>query len=84
MELQTLLVMIGVLVLAVAIWSWRRSARRARLGRTPVLIGEAMAKRGISPADAEAAGLEGDLGKAVQLCAQCSDLVRPRSARTRR
>lgn len=73
MELQTVLVLIAVLLVIVAIWSWRRAVRRARLAATPVLVGAAMAKRGISPANAETAGREGDLGKAVQLCAQCID-----------
>jgi hypothetical protein len=73
MELQFVLVLAAVVVVVVIVWSWRRRVRRAQLAATPVLIGAAMAKRGISPADAEAAGREAELVQAVQLCAQCID-----------
>lgn len=72
MDLQSVTVLAAVVVVVI-FWSWRRRVRRAKLASTPVLIGAAMAKRGISPADAEAAGREGDLGQAVQLCAKCID-----------
>jgi hypothetical protein len=53
------------------LWTRHRALRRAQLSATPLLIGEAMNKRGVCPADAEAAGLEEELGAAVALCAGC-------------
>lgn len=62
-----------VATVGLALWlsSRQRAQRRAVLSATPLLIGEAMNKRGVCPADAEAAGLEGDLAQAVALCADC-------------
>lgn len=43
-----------------------------RITRTGVLIGEAMKRRGITPADAEVAGLEPEVFAAQQRCATCA------------
>ncbi len=53
--------------------------RRRRLAGTQVLIGEAMKQLGITPADAEAAGLEPALLAAMQRCAGCADTDECRS-----
>lgn len=63
------------LLLAIAaggIWLLRYRYRRAVLAHTPLLIGEAMAKRGVFPAAAEAAGMESEVAAAVARCEACS------------
>ena len=54
------------------IWLLRYRYRRSVLAHTPLLIGEAMAKRGVFPADAEAAGVESGIAAAVARCEACS------------
>lgn len=54
------------------IWLLRYRYRRAVLAHTPLLIGEAMAKRGVFPADAEAAGMESEVAAAVARCEACA------------
>ncbi len=69
-ELIALAIAAGALVVAVvALARWRRAVR---IMRTKVLIGEAMKRRGITPADAEAAGLESEVLVAGQRCAKCA------------
>lgn len=63
------LAVVALLVAAVALLRWRRAAR---IMGTRVLIGEAMKRRGISPADAEAAGLEAEVLVAGSRCATCA------------
>lgn len=58
----------GVVAAAAATLRWRRAVR---IRQTGVLIGEAMKRRGITPADAEAAGLEPEAFAAQLRCATC-------------
>jgi len=65
-------------VLAVAIasaglllWLAARTRRRNAIVRSAVLIGSAMDRHGITPADAEAAGLADGLFAAAKRCAEC-------------
>ncbi len=60
---------VALVVAVVALLRWRQAVR---IMRTRVLIGEAMKRRGITPADAEAAGLEPEVLVAGQRCAVCS------------
>lgn len=60
----------ALLVAIVALMRWRRAAR---IMSTKVLIGEAMQRRGITPADAEAAGLEAEVLLAGKRCASCTE-----------
>jgi hypothetical protein len=53
-----------------ALVCWRRATR---IQDTAVLIGEAMQRRGITPADAAAAGLEPEVFAARRRCAACTD-----------
>lgn len=48
-----------------------RRHRLERVRRTRILAGEAMRRRGITPADAEAAGREHEVFAAVRNCAAC-------------
>ncbi len=56
---------------AATIWWGRGRIRRIDLGRMPVLIGQAMARLGITPADAEAAGLDRAVLVAGERCRDC-------------
>jgi len=60
----------ALLVAIVALLRWRRATR---IMGTRVLIGEAMKRRGITPADAEAAGLEAEVLLAGKRCASCAE-----------
>jgi hypothetical protein len=62
------LLLVGAAVVVYVIVRWRRMVR---VMRTRVLIGEAMQRHGLTPADAEAAGLEGELAIARRRCAEC-------------
>lgn len=75
MDTATLFLLSAILIAALAATAWRahRRRRRAILERTPLLIGEAMAKRGVYPADAEAAGLESEVAVAVRRCETCAN-----------
>lgn len=69
-EFAGLFVAVAALVVsAVALLRWRQATR---IMGTRVLIGEAMRRRGISPADAEAAGLEAEILVAGNRCATCA------------
>jgi hypothetical protein len=59
----------AVAVAGFALVRWRRAAR---IMGTRILIGEAMRRRGITPADAAAAGLEAEVFAAGGRCAQCA------------
>ncbi len=59
----------ALLVAGYALLRWRRAIR---IMGTPVLIAEAMKRRGITPGDAEAAGLDADLLAAEARCAGCT------------
>ena len=48
-----------------------RHHRMQRLRRTKILAGEAMQRRGITPADAAAAGVEHQVFAAVRRCETC-------------
>jgi hypothetical protein len=56
---------------AATIWWGRGRIRRLELERMPVLIGEAMMRLGITPADAEAAGLDRAVAAAGERCRDC-------------
>jgi hypothetical protein len=72
---------LAVLVLGgAALLRWYRSARIRGLG---ALIGEAMRRRGITPADAEAAGLANEMTAAVQRCGACTSAAGCRVAMSR-
>lgn len=76
MELQTTTLAGGTLALivgAVAVRALRLRFRRARLEASNLLIGDAMDKLHLTPANAGAAGAENELRRAVQLCAQCTE-----------
>jgi hypothetical protein len=66
----TLAILVTALLLAIVALMRRR--RAARIRGTRVLIGEAMMRRGITPADAEAAGLEPEVAFAGKRCAVCA------------
>lgn len=59
----------GIAGLLLALSAWRR---RLRIMGTTRPIGEAMRHRGITPADAEAAGLDCETAVAARRCASCS------------
>lgn len=65
------MIAVPVLVLAMGRIALERS-RLARLHKTPVPIGAAMNLYGIAPADAEAAGLEGEIQDAICRCMACT------------
>lgn len=65
-----LLVLFGLLGLG-TIWWGRGRIRRIEYGRMPVLIGEAMSRLGLTPADAESAGLDRAVVKAGESCRSC-------------
>jgi hypothetical protein len=48
-----------------------RHHRLERIRRTKILVGEAMRRRGITPADAAAAGVEHEVFAAVRRCETC-------------
>lgn len=48
-----------------------RHHRAGRIQRTKILAGEAMRRRGITPADAAAAGVEHEVFAAVRRCESC-------------
>lgn len=48
-----------------------RHHRAGRIQRTRILAGEAMRRRGITPADAAAAGVEHEVFAAVRRCEAC-------------
>jgi len=58
-------------VVAVVVYAIARRRRAARIMATPVLIGEAMERRGITPADVAAAGPDSDVFAASRHCASC-------------
>lgn len=73
MESQQIFILLGAVVVAavcVYLIVWR--CRVARIRGTKVLIGEAMIRRGITPADAEAAGRGTEIFNAAQRCAVCA------------
>jgi hypothetical protein len=70
---ETFYLSIAVTALLVAIVALMRWRRAARIMSTKVLIGEAMKRRGITPADAEAAGLEAEVLAAGKRCASCAE-----------
>ena len=67
-----LLLLLMAIALLLAVYAVARRHRVARIQGTPVLIGEAMKRRGITPADVGAAGLEAELVAAKARCASCT------------
>jgi hypothetical protein len=63
---------LSLAALAVALFALVRWRRVARITGARVLIGEAMRRRDIMPADAEAARLEPELFAAQQRCVECA------------
>jgi hypothetical protein len=59
-------------IVAVAAYVIARRRRAARILGTRVLIGEAMARKGITPADAAAAGPDSEVFAASRRCASCA------------
>lgn len=70
--LSTFLLVALLALAAGGIWLLRFRYRRAILAHVPLLIGEAMAKRGVYPADAESAGMESEVAAAVARCEACN------------
>jgi len=68
-SLGTLLLL--VLLGGVIFFFVHRHHRLERIRRTKVLVGEAMRRRGITPADAAAAGVEHEVFAAVRRCETC-------------
>jgi len=67
---------LGTLILLFAVggglfFFLHRHHRMQRLRRTKILAGEAMQRRGITPADAAAAGVEHQVFAAVRRCETC-------------
>ena len=77
--MSPLLIIAALAIIAIVAAFWLLERRRRRLAGTQVLIGEAMKRLGITPADAEAAGLEPALLAATQRCAGCTDTAQCRS-----
>lgn len=71
-SLDTFYLTVAVAALLVAGYALLRWRRAIRIMGTPVLIGEALKRRGITPADAEAAGLDAELLAAEARCAGCT------------
>ena len=71
-SLSTFLIVALLALAAGGVWLLRFRHRRAVLAHVPLLIGEAMAKRGVYPADAETAGMESEVAAAVQRCEACA------------
>lgn len=75
----SIFLIVALLALAAAgAWLLRFRYRRAILAHVPLLVGEAMAKRGVYPADSESAGMEGEIAAAVQRCETCAATERCR------
>lgn len=75
--LLTILAGWAFVVLLFAVLAWRR-VRRIR--GASVLIGEAMQTQGISPADAESAGVQDETLAAARRCAACTAQAECRSS----
>ena len=71
MDTTILLAVAAVSALVAAIAALHAVRRTRRILDTKLLIGEAMRRRGVTPADAEAAGLEADMYVARERCADC-------------
>lgn len=71
MDTTILLTIAAMSALLAAIAAMLAVRRTARILETRLLIGEAMQRRGVTPADAEAAGLEGEMYAARERCANC-------------
>ncbi len=69
-SLGTLLLLFGLG--GVIFFFVHRHHRLERVRRTKVLVGEAMRRRGITPADAADAGVEHEVFAAVRRCEACS------------
>ena len=65
-----MLVLFGLMAMA-TIWWGRGRIRRLAFERMPVLIGEAMARLGLTPADAESAGLDRVVSAVGERCRSC-------------
>lgn len=75
----TLVLGIVVALAVMLFWLAARARRRAAVMASSVLIGRAMDRRGITPADAEAAGLESEIAAAGTRCAECANAALCRS-----
>ena len=71
MDTTLLLTIAAVSALLAAIAAMLAVRRTARILETKLLIGEAMLRRGITPADAETAGLESEMYAARERCSNC-------------
>jgi hypothetical protein len=63
--------LVALASLAVAAFALVRWRRAVRIMGTRILIGEAMRRRGITPADAQTVGLEAEVLAAQGRCANC-------------
>ena len=70
--MQLLVIVLVVSALLSLLVVTRSRSRRSRLQANECLIGEAMGTLGISPTDAESAGLEAQLSRAAHQCRQCA------------
>jgi len=73
MKLPVLMILVFSGLGALTVWWGNGRIRRIALGRMPVLIGEAMARLGLTPRDAESAGLEGAVLAAGERCRTCDE-----------
>lgn len=71
MDTTLLLTIAAMSALLAAIAAMLAVRRTARILETRLLIGEAMIRRGLTPADAEATGLESEMYAARERCANC-------------
>ena len=71
MKLSLVFVLFFGILAAAAIWWVSLRIRRMELERMPVLIGEMMSSLGLTPRDAESAGLERAVLAAGEHCRNC-------------
>lgn len=82
MSVRLTVVLLLLVALMLGVLLARRLRRSARMGGRGILIGEAMRRRRITPADAAAAGRETDMLRARERCAGCADEDACRAALT--
>ena len=66
----SMLVVFGFLAMATIVWGQSR-IRRVEYGRMPIVVGEMMSRLGLTPKDAESAGLDRAVVAAGERCRTC-------------
>ena len=66
----SMLVVFGFLAMATIFWGQGR-IRRIEYGRMPIVVGEMMSRLGLTPRDAESAGLDRAVVAAGERCRKC-------------